>query len=121
MSDAPANPKKHYLQDGDAFGFSEDGDRVPVVRPDVDDDSETPGTERSGMDVEQLIDALISGNADTVHIGERAVMLSFLMPRCAYRPKSLRELGARLGCSHVAARDKLNRLKTEFAREFDGF
>jgi hypothetical protein len=120
MSDSPENPKKFYLQESDTFGFSDDGERVPIVRPSVgdDDDGETPAIERSGMDVERLIDALISGNADTVQIGERAVILSYLLPGCAYRPNSLRELGARLGCSHVAARDKLNRLKVEFAGEF---
>jgi hypothetical protein len=120
MSDAPENPKKFHLQDSDAFGFSDDGERVPIVRPAVgfNDDGETPRTGRRGMDVEQLIDALLSGNADTVKIGERAVMLSYLLPGCAYRPTSLRELGTRLGCSHVAARDKLNRLQAEFAGEF---
>jgi hypothetical protein len=124
MSDSTENPKQFRLQDGDAFGFSDDGERVPIVRPaddDGDGDGETPGTDRRGIDVEQLIDALLSGNADATRIGERAVLLAYLMPRCTYRPRSLRELGARLGCSHVAARDKLNRVKAEFVKELDGF
>jgi hypothetical protein len=33
MSDAPANPNPFRLSPGDAFGFSDDGERVPVTWP----------------------------------------------------------------------------------------
>lgn len=118
MSDTPDNPKPFRLAEGDALGFEGNGERVPVAWPaDHDEEPQDVG----GVEIEQVLDLLMVGTVDARRIGERAVMLSYLMPRCLNRPKTLRELGCRLGCSHVAARARLTKLRREFAKEMADF
>jgi hypothetical protein len=50
-------------------------------------------------------------------VGERVLILAFMCPWVYGRPENLRELGARLGCSHTAARAKVSRLRAYFASQ----
>ena len=114
--DAPPNPKPFRLAEGAPVTLQGDGKLESIWWPSFEE--EAP---EGGVDVEQVLDLLMSCKVSTARIGERAVLLSYLMPRCISRPKTLRELGSRLGCSHVAARDKLTKLKREFAEELADF
>ena len=99
------------------FENSDDGEPghpVPVVFPIYGDEPQPD----AGLELEPVLDMLLCGCRSTQAIGERALCLAFLMERCAGRPRTLRELGAFMGCSHVAARARLNRFKASFAEDF---
>jgi hypothetical protein len=87
------------------FGFENDG-RVPITGPDIfpDDppDADTPAS------AAKLLDSLLLGTSDLSKIGARVVILAYCDRRCQRRPKSFRELGDWLGCSHTAARQKVS-------------
>lgn len=116
MSDGPDIQHKPAFKGEHGFGFDDAGERVPVAWT-------APGDapDGGGVDVEQVLDLLMLGNADAQRVGERAILLAYLMPRCARRPQNLRQLGARIGCSHEAARQKLDRLRADFAKEITDF
>jgi hypothetical protein len=105
----------------------------PAKKPDAGDPSEyelaleeygselsepsEPEARGAGPDLEQILAWLASGHADAQTIGGRVLMLAYIMPLVDGRPMNLRELGARLGCSHTAARKKVSNLRAHFARE----
>ncbi len=100
-----------YFENSDE---GEPGHPVPVVFPEVYDEPQPD----AGLEIEPVLDMLLCGCHSTQAIGERALCLAFLMQGCVGRPRTLRELGAFMGCSHVAARARLNRFKASFAEDF---
>jgi hypothetical protein len=96
------------------MAFEADGTPVPVAEPTVYDG---PAEAGDGLDLEPVLDLFLLAARDARQVGERVVFLSYLMPQVAGGPKSLRELATWLGCSHVAARVRLNRFKADFASE----
>jgi hypothetical protein len=97
------------------LAFDSDGRPVLVTEPAVYDEPQADGP--GGLDLEPILDLFITGARNPREVGERVAILAFLMPRVNSRAKSLRELGAFLGCSHVAARSRLNRLRRILASE----
>jgi hypothetical protein len=124
MSDATANPKPFRLQDGDAFGFADDGELVPIVPPEIY--NEPLANDAFRIDAGQFLNVLLlfskdaRSKTDLSKISEMVVLLGYTA-KCHDGPKSLREAGKWLGCSHVAASNRLNKLKAKFSREFAGF
>ena len=96
------------------LAFDDAGRPVPVTEPAVYDEPQEAG---DGLDLEPILDLFLLAAPDARRVGERVVFLSYLMPRVAGGPKSLRELASWLGCSHVTARQRLNRFKADFARD----
>jgi hypothetical protein len=90
------------------LAFDDDGRPVPVTLPAVYDAADTP--EAAGLDAAVLLDAVLLGTTGPAEVGERVILLSFCLPQIQTAPKSFRELGARLGCSHETARRKLTAL-----------
>jgi hypothetical protein len=109
-------PIDFYIVDG--IGW-EGGERVPVVEPAAQgEEAHRP----EGVEVEPFLDALLTAAKDSTEVGERVVFLAYLLSKqggsgVATGPKSLRELGLWLGCSHVAAATRLNTFKAGFAEE----
>jgi hypothetical protein len=108
----------------DQPGFEADGRPVPIVLPEVY--NEPPANDAARIDAGQLLNALLiigkndGSKPELAKIGEMVLLLGY-ETKSEYGAKNLRELGNWLGCSHVAARDKLNRLKAVFAREVADF
>jgi len=75
--------------------------------------SESP-PQGDGPDLEQILGWLSSGQADAKTIGARVLMLCYMFPLVPDRPESFRQLGARLGCSHVNARRMVTKLQAHF-------
>jgi hypothetical protein len=75
---------------------------------------EEPRPANDGLDLEPVLAFLISDAAQVETVGERVLMLAYLMPLVHGRPNNIRELGDRLGCSHTAALKKVSRLKAVF-------
>lgn len=84
-------------------------------------DASEPPPAGAGLDLEPVLAFLIADDASAQAIGERVLMLAYLMPLVDGRPANARELGARLGCSHVAALAKLTKLKAAFAGDLREF
>jgi hypothetical protein len=82
---------------------------------DVFADASEPPPAGDGLDLEPVLAFLIADDAPAQAIGERVLALAYLMPLVHGRPANARELGARLGCSHVAALKKVTKLKAAFA------
>ena len=59
--------------------------------------------------------SLVLRAGNVADIGARSAMLGHIL-KSPNAPISLRELGRVLGCSHVAARTRLNAFKAELAR-----
>ena len=97
------------------MGFDDDGEPVAAVGFQYPKDGEPEAG--SSLDLEPILDALLTGVRDTKEVGERVVFLAYLLDNVAGRPKSLRELAVWLGTSHVTARTRLNTFKAEIARE----
>ena len=76
-----------------------------------------PAAPGDGPDLETILGWLSFGQADAKTIGGRVLMLAFMFPLVPGRPVSLRELGARLGCSHTSARRMCSSLRAHFVRE----
>jgi len=99
----------------DSDAFDDEGQIVPVVWPEDDDDNEpTHHAPPTGLMGETLSLVLRAGNI--ADIGARSAMLGFLV-KSPNAPTSLRELGRVLQCSHVTASARLNRFKAEMLRE----
>ena len=111
-------PGGNYIVNG--IGW-EGGERVPVVEPSAQEET-LPGSK--GVEVEPFLDALLTAAKDSTEVGERVVFLAYMLsqlkesPGVATGPKSLRELGLWLGCSHVTAGARLNTFKAGFADDF---
>ena len=109
---------KPYIVNGVGW---EGGERVRVVEPAAQEEAERPNAR--GIEVEPFLDALMTAAKDTTEIGERVVLLAYLLgqfgegPGVATAPKSLRELGRLLGCSHVTAGARLNTFRAGFAED----
>jgi len=100
--------------DASNFGFDDDGQIVPVVWPEDDDEIEPAHhAHPTGLMGETLSLVLRAGNI--ADIGARSAMLGHIL-KSPNAPTSLRELGRVLGVSHVTARSRLNAFKTELAR-----
>jgi hypothetical protein len=95
----------HHLSTSDAFGWEGD-DRVPVVWPDEDGEP-VQKVEHAWCDVLALLHFATTSKEE---IADRALFLGY-MAGTEGAPKTLRELGARLGISHVAAGKRLTALK----------
>lgn len=83
----------------DTFADASDGQRGPIVEAEIATD------EAPRIDAEQLLDALITGAKNTKEVGQRAVILAFLLKRPA-APQSKTALAALLGVSRPTG-DKL--------------
>ena len=101
------------------LAFDDAGRPIPVTEPVYD---EVPGDEQGNDSaLPDLLEWLLIGARNATEAGERAAFIGYLLnlekvtvPRA---PKSLRELAGWLGCSHVAARAKVNRFKAVFIEE----
>ena len=103
----------------DTPGFEADGRPVPIVEPDIYfDDPPAPENARGG-DAVQFINAMMQGTTSLEKIGARVVLASYALPKCLYRPKSLRELADWLDCSHPTAKKKFTTFLSEFVGDFD--
>lgn len=116
--------------------YDDDARPIAAVMPDADlgdvcphcgrtyaDDS---GQEPTGpFDPEKFIDAMLTGAASAAKVGEHAVMLAYLLKQAGADipsgPRSLRELAAWLGVSHVTAAARLTTFKAGFAAQTRGF
>ncbi len=81
-------------------------------------DMDCPSESGPAFEPERLLDLLLAGCRDAAEAGERVAVMAYLMSGCHHRPRSHRELGQFLGCSHTAAADKVARVKAIFAEEF---
>ena len=114
-SDASIQHKATFRQlDDDAF--DDEGQRVPVFWPDdyVDDD-QAPRSTLEGA----VLDFLLAAPTAAL-VGERSILISYILKTTA-APKTLRELGERLGVSHVAARSRLNKFSRQMRSELKDF
>jgi len=98
MNAAPSIQYRPPHKGAAGFGF-EDGELVPIVEEQITTD------EAPRFDVEQLLDALITGAKNTTEVGQRAVILAFLLKRPA-APQSKTALAALLDVSRPTG-DKL--------------
>ncbi len=71
------------------------------------------------FDVGQLLEILMLGARDADAVGERAVLLSFLL-KDARGPTSLRQLGLWLDCNHVTAKKRLTTFQADFVEQIRG-
>jgi len=97
-------------------GFDDDGQIVPVVWPDAFDVHEQ--SSRSTLEG-AVLDFLLAAPTAAL-VGERSILISYILKTTA-APKTLRELGERLGVSHVAARSRLNKFKRQMLSELKDF
>ena len=97
--------------------FDEEGRPVATTDPIYEPPTDEP--DRTHMLTAAVLDfALIGMNLEAV--AERNLFVAYLMktPRA---PKTLRDLGTRLGCSHVVAGRRVNRFKRQLAEELKNF
>lgn len=86
---------------------------VGVVMPDYGDDDETEHESSGGMGADVMlgvVDYLCAGGA--IAAGRRTTLLAYLY-KTPNAPQTLRELGHRLGVSHVAALRAVTRLRSD--------
>ncbi len=102
----------------DNQGFDDDGQIVPVKWPDDDDEEVLAG--RNTSTLEGAVLNLVIAAPTPALVGERSILLSYLYETSA-APKTLRELGERLGVSHVAARSRLNKFLGQMRSELKDF
>lgn len=105
MTEEPSIQHKATHRHLDGFAFEND-ELVPVV-PDVDDDPSEPSP------VLAVVLEFCTRATTPARVGERTILLAAIL-----KPIPLRELGVLLGCSHVAARSRLNALRRELQAEF---
>ncbi len=86
------------------FGFDDDGERVPVVEQECPPEEAEEGllSEQDERRVRQetivrLFTRLVEGDSDAESVGRKVLVLSYLLKRCPGAPRSLAELGARMG------------------------
>jgi len=110
-------------------GFDDDGRPVPVTEPVCGCDGDPPEDEGENEDggaptdftLPETLDFLLLGTASASAVGERALVFGYVcntskvpVPRA---PRTLRELAGRLGVSHVAAGDRVNKFRAIFQQE----
>jgi hypothetical protein len=123
MNDGPNIQHKAAHTGEPGFAF-EAGQRVPIVEPEIfsthepPEDSSRQADPRRILSAEFLLSVIVTKAIAQKGTGEETALLLAFDCKCAGAPKTSRELGTLLGCSHVAALARLTRLKAEFAREF---
>lgn len=101
-----------------AFGFDDDGNRVPIVWPN-DSETEADISQAAGSATDITLDFV--NRAPTLNAaGIRSTLLGFIKKTPA-SPKTLRELGSRLGISHTAARKRVSKFKADLRVELSDF
>jgi hypothetical protein len=120
MPGASSIQHKASVKNEAGFAF-EDGERVPITEAEIHTDDPPADGRPSGLTIEQFANVILIGNPSLAKIGERFLLWAYKAQLGAFAPKTLRELGGRLGCSHVAAGDRLNRLQAEIAGELPDF
>lgn len=99
------------------FGFDGSGRPVPVEHPSFyDDRNDQDGEPAPGLDAEQLVILAIAGAKTSSDIGERVLVIGYLM-KVDGAPTNLRDLAAILGLSHTGARKRVSRFCSVFRRE----
>ena len=112
----PSTKKPVELLDGDGSPVPTEYEIAAAkLAFDVFADASEPPPSGDGLDLEPVLAFLIADGATAQAIGERVLMLAYLMPLVHGRPANTRELGARIGCTHTAAQKKVSRLKAAFA------
>ena len=99
-------------------GFNDDGALEPAVGFDwdaVDQDVDQDVDRGPGVDPEQLISALLAGSTSAAVVGERVLLLGFVLNQ-PEAPKTYRSLAARLGVSHRTARLKVSKFRADLGR-----
>ena len=86
--------------------FDEAGRQCAVDWP-QDDEPEPP---QSAPSLSGVLSILLTATNSSAEIGNRALFLGYVM-RTPGAPRTLRELGARMGISHVMAAKRLTRFK----------
>jgi DNA-directed RNA polymerase specialized sigma24 family protein len=99
-------------------GFDDDGCIVPITWP-TDGDDHTDAAPAIHGATEAALD--FATMATTLpEVAERAVLLSVILKTPA-SPKTMRDLGTRLGCSHTAARTRLSKFREQLRQELHKF
>ena len=99
------------------LAFDEAGRPVVVTHPVYyDDHGGQPSDPRGEIDPEQLLICLLTRAKNCSEVGERAMVLAYIM-QVEGGPTTLRALGAALGVSHTGALKAVSRLKADFLRE----
>lgn len=117
MNDAPANPNPFRLSPGDAFGFSDAGERVAVTWPECNEPPEADFSDADAARVRQqtiarFLDWITRGEHDAEFIGRRCIVLAFKL-HLPSAPATLAELAARLGVSKTRAHQIVSELNGE--------
>jgi DNA-directed RNA polymerase specialized sigma24 family protein len=98
-------------------GFDDEGCIVPITWPTDDDHTDAAPAIRGAM--EAALDFV--GMAATLpEVAERQVLLTVILETPA-SPKTMRDLGTRLGCSHTAARTRLSKFREQLRQELHKF
>jgi DNA-directed RNA polymerase sigma subunit (sigma70/sigma32) len=126
MSTSPANPTPFRLQPGGALGFGDDGAIEAVTWPEEDQESFDPASDDAARlrreTISRFLDWVTGGSQDAEAVGRRCILLAYEL-HLQTAPRSLAELGKRLGVSktrawQIANEVKLNAVTGAFTGEF---
>lgn len=98
---------------GDLLSAREDAKHGVVGFEYPQDEPQADEGAGNGMNIETAISLLIAGNPNMKTLCDRVWSLAYMMPLVQGRPENARELGAKLGCSHVAALARLTKQKAD--------
>lgn len=108
----PSNRIGHHSELAKGAGWDDDDEMIAADYPpdwgDPVDPVDFTGMESIALDV-------VLTAATPAEVGQRTILFCYLL-RLPAAPQNLRELGAALGCSHVTAGARLNRLCAQLRR-----